>query len=60
MCIPQSYLESIANNGLTCQAMNMKFLMDVTDGKVFKIMADVTEKLLSKRMDIVVQQGMNR
>jgi len=31
--------------------------MDATDGKIFKIMADVTDKLLSKRMDIIVQQG---
>ena len=38
----------------------MKFLMEATDGKIFKIMADVTDKLLSKRMDIVVEQGMNR
>ena len=42
---------------LTCQAMNMQFLMDMTDSKIFSIMADVTDKLLAKRMDIVVQQG---
>lgn len=37
--------------------MNFEFLMKATDGKIFKIMADVIEKLLSKRMDIVVQQS---
>ena len=39
------------------QAMNFNFIMTATDGKFFKIVADVTDKLLSKRMDIVVQQG---
>lgn len=37
--------------------MNYEFLMDATDGKIFKVMAELTDKLLSKRMDIVVQQG---
>ena len=37
--------------------MNFEFLLSATDGKIFKIMADVTDKLLSKRMDIIVQQG---
>lgn len=37
--------------------MNMKFLLDATDGKIFKIMAEVTSSLVSKRMDMVVSQG---
>lgn len=37
--------------------MNFEFLMELTQGKIFRIMADVSEKLLSKRMDIIVQQG---
>lgn len=37
--------------------MNLEFLLSATDGKLFKIMADMTDKLLSKRMDIIVQQG---
>jgi hypothetical protein len=37
--------------------MNFQFLLDATNGQIFKIMADVTDKLLSKRMDIIVQQG---
>lgn len=37
-------------------AMNMQFLLDATQGKIFKIMADVTSALLSKRMDVVVLQ----
>ncbi|OAA38539.1 cytochrome P450 [Metarhizium rileyi] len=37
-------------------AMNFDFLMTATDSKIFKIMAEVTSELLSKRMDIVVQQ----
>lgn len=37
--------------------MNMQFLLDATNGKIFKIMADVTSGLLSKRMDIIVKQG---
>jgi hypothetical protein len=39
------------------QAMNFEFLLTATDGKIFKIMADMTDKLLSKRMDIVMPQG---
>jgi hypothetical protein len=39
--------------------MNFEFLMELTEGKIFKIMADVTDQLLSKRMDTIVQQGMN-
>ncbi|KAJ5249009.1 cytochrome P450 [Penicillium chermesinum] len=37
-------------------AMNMEFLMNMTQGRVFKTMADVTSGLLGKRMDIVVKQ----
>jgi hypothetical protein len=37
--------------------MNMQFLLDMTNGTIFKVMADVTDGLLSKRMDIIVQQG---
>lgn len=39
--------------------MNMQFLLDATNGKIFKIMADVTSGLLSKRMDVVVPQGIS-
>lgn len=37
--------------------MNFEFIMSATNGEFLKIMADVTDKLLSKRMDLIVQQG---
>lgn len=37
--------------------MNMEFLMNWTNGTIFKDMAVLTDGLLSKRMNTVVKQG---
>lgn len=42
------------------QALNLNMLLWIADGKFFKIVGEIVEELLSKRIDTVVQQGNER